>query len=88
MTIRIFLWNNITKLDFTGYKDSNIMVINLKNNPIRDLNLDHTIQNLPQDLFKLYISYDSKYVSDDDIMKLNSALESLPIEGALFAEKI
>ena len=70
--------NNITTLDLTGYhRFADLFVINLTNNPIREINMDSVLRGLPSNLLRLILSYDPQYISKEEITNFENIVAGI-----------
>jgi|SaaInlStandDraft_5_1057022.scaffolds.fasta_scaffold147198_2 hypothetical protein len=70
--------NNITTLDLTGYhRFTDLFLLNLTNNPIREINMDSVLMGLPSNLLRLILSYDPQHISEEELANFENIVAGI-----------
>ena len=70
--------NNITTLDLTGYhRFTELFILNLTNNPIREIKMDSVLMGLPSNLLRLILSYDPQHISEEELANFENIVAGI-----------
>lgn len=70
--------NSITTLDLTGYhRFTELFILNLTNNPIREIKMDSVLMGLPINLLRLILSYDPQHISEEELTNFENIVAGI-----------
>ena len=60
-----------------GLRFTDLFLLNLTNNPIREINMDSVLMGLPSNLLRLILSYDPQHISEEELANFENIVAGI-----------